>query len=210
MTPRQVDPDQPFVLYRQSDGEWFQFDNVVEEQHVASATATVHPIEDGDNVTDHVQSNPKRISIRAVVTESPRRVTGDEITGPERIQAAIRFLEACVGEALTLGLTRTVTVNDALLTSFPYPINGSRKVVFDLVFQVATFAEATSVKIPAAKPIAVVAVGAADEVDAGQQSCTAVSTDTDTDARAPSDPMIRQDQSSAYTLAHALDPVRFP
>jgi hypothetical protein len=205
-----VDPDQPFIVYRQSDGSWFAFDNCIEEQHVPTATATVHPIEDGAAVTDHVQRQQDRIAVRALVTESPRSITGDEITGPERIRAAIAFLESCFGEPLALGLTRTSTINDALLIAAPYTIDGQRRVVFDLTFQVATFAEATSVKIPAAKPVAPVAVGAADELDAGQQACTAAFTDADSDARAPSSPQIRQDQSNAYDIAHAANPVRFP
>jgi len=204
------DPDQPFIVYRQSDGEWFQFDNCIDEQHIVAITASVHPLEDGSSVTDNVQRQPDRIPIRAEVTESPRQVTGDEVTGPERIQAAIRFLEACIGEPLTLGLTRTVTVNDVLLVGVNYPIDIRRRVVFELAFQVSKFAEATSVKIPARKPVAAVAVGAADEVDAGQQACTSVSLDVDSDARAPSDPIAKQDQSSAYALAHAVDPVRYP
>lgn len=204
------EPDQPFILYRQAEGDWLQFDNCIEERHAIAVTASAHPLEDGESVTDHAQRQNDRHTIRAVITESPWRVTGAESSGPDRIRAALAFIDKCVGTVLTLGLTRTNTVNDALLLGAEYPINNRRQIVVDLTFQVCRFAEATSVKIPALKPVVVVAVGAADEVDAGQQACTAVSTDTDSDARAPADPFIAQDQSDAYAFAHAADPVRFP
>lgn len=205
------DPDLPFVLYRQSDGEWFQFDNCYEEQHAPTMTATVHPIESGAPVTDHVQRNPDRVDLRVEVTESPfaSDVRGT-ISGHERIQAAIRFLEACVGEALTFDVTRTEARYDMVLIGFPHPVNVVRRVIFGLSFQSVRFAEAANVTIPAAQPVAAVATGAADTYHAGQQACTAVSSDTDSDARAPADPFVASDQSAAYEIAHAADPIRFP
>jgi hypothetical protein len=48
-----------------------EFDAVISEEHASSAEATEHPVEEGIAITDHVKPNPARLSLQAVVTNTP-------------------------------------------------------------------------------------------------------------------------------------------
>jgi hypothetical protein len=47
------------------------FDAVVTEVHSMTAQVTSHPVEQGSNVSDHVYNEPRRITLDALVTNTP-------------------------------------------------------------------------------------------------------------------------------------------
>lgn len=49
----------------------YELDAVVDEQHVATATITKHPVEYGADIASHVIRQPMKITVNGVVTNSP-------------------------------------------------------------------------------------------------------------------------------------------
>lgn len=48
-----------------------QFDCVTSEKHEGTNTITEHTVESGSPLTDHSRANPRRLSIEAIVTQTP-------------------------------------------------------------------------------------------------------------------------------------------
>ncbi len=61
-----------------------QFDAVVREAHESTMTVTENPVETGVSIADHMYANPLRLSIAAVVTDTPMRAQAGDRFASER------------------------------------------------------------------------------------------------------------------------------
>lgn len=107
-------------------------DGVIEEVHDNSIRLTQNPIENGVDITDHAIVLPKKLRVRAVVTDTPLRSAAltqivDNITGlfgtstSGNVTRSVNGYNAMVAlmesrEPITV-VTRLVTYNDMLITS---------------------------------------------------------------------------------------------
>lgn len=145
------DPDAAFTIYRQSDGEYLAFDGANDEGDDQPITSTDHPIAQYARVTDHVQRGPRVRRVTAWITESPFAPSDNTgmIAGPERVFRAMRFLDGCVGQRLSLGTTRDGILDDYILIGYPSTVTQARERVFSLAFRRIVLARAVSVALPA-------------------------------------------------------------
>ncbi len=51
-------------------------DAVIEEIHTLSAKATEHPIEDGCNIADHIEHQPRALSLEGIISNTPLSLIG--------------------------------------------------------------------------------------------------------------------------------------
>lgn len=58
-----------------------EFDAVIREQYSSSAQVTEHPVERGSAVTDHIRGMPARISVEAVISNTPLFVPKSHMNG---------------------------------------------------------------------------------------------------------------------------------
>lgn len=156
-------------------GESWIFDSTVNLSRALPATLTAHPVERSADVTDHVQRGQRRETFAVMVNEAPKQTDADTtLTGPERIERCVAFLERCFGKTLTLTHPLRSTLQNMLLAS----VNGDRSVQrsesFTLEFVELTFAEVTSVRVPPSAPVSgtTAASSLPDQQDLGQQATT--------------------------------------
>src|SRR6188768_2203210 len=67
-----------------------EFDAVPTITPEESATATVHPVERGADVTDHIQLAPRKLGFDAFVTNTPLKVPTTQATG---VSGAVRAVD---------------------------------------------------------------------------------------------------------------------
>ena len=58
-------------VYRKYYMPIWNFDATLSEQHLHSAEATMHPVERGVDITDHIQVKPFTLSLEGIVTNTP-------------------------------------------------------------------------------------------------------------------------------------------
>jgi hypothetical protein len=73
----------PLTITWQINGEdrSIQFDAVLSEEHSGGATVTEHPVEKGAAITDHVRPEQERVTIEALVTNTPTRLPATQNKG---------------------------------------------------------------------------------------------------------------------------------
>lgn len=79
-----------FLSYDDGDGNpiYLDFDVFVTENHSTSAEATMHPVEKGVKFTDHIKVNPDRLTLEAIVTNTPitdRKLSSGQSGKSERV-----------------------------------------------------------------------------------------------------------------------------
>jgi hypothetical protein len=82
------------------------FDATTREIHVAGSQVTTHPIEKGSDVADHVQVNQPRLTIEAVVSNTPLETPKSNVDGAT---GEVRGLNLNVKDSkfITFGVTTT-------------------------------------------------------------------------------------------------------
>lgn len=157
------------TLIRRRDGLSFTFDNALTELYEPTTVVTMHPVEDGVDISDHAQAQPLVISVQVLQTETPfARVGG--LSGVERLQAALDALRSMEGELLDLVTTKFGTFTRVLLVSYPHEVSARRQVPITLRLQQVRIATAQVVIIPPEAPVVSAQVGFPDEQDAGVQA----------------------------------------
>jgi hypothetical protein len=154
------------------DGSALTFDGVLDYTLSSSVNVTDHPIEDGSTVSDHAQVQPKRLTVRGIVTETPYDNV-DNVGGPDRVARALEFLDAAAGELLTVVTERFGTLENMALTSYPTTADQVRRLLFDVEFKAVRIAVAGLIDIPPSAPATPSAAsGLPDEQDVGEQPTT--------------------------------------
>ena len=141
-----------------STGNTITFDNILEENYSESAIVTDHPITNSANVTDHRQVNPRILTIRALVTETPYEGYQNEFVAEEylfmdgwrsfRYLAAIR---ANAPEPFTYISQRLGTHENYMLERMEYTVENARHLIINLELKEVSFAAAQRVDLPKVK-----------------------------------------------------------
>lgn len=168
------------------DGSSLTFDATISEDPNPEVLATDHPVEDGSEVTDHVQRLPVPFSCEVLVTESPfdtSTAANPKSTGPERVQIALDFLDSCVGEKLLIQTTRRGLLRDMLLLRWPAPITSRKDARFSLTFKPIRTATAALAQV-APRPAKRIEATTAAAENAGTQAPAVGTPDPDTGSTA--------------------------
>jgi len=59
------------ALFVEGDGAFMEFDATMSEQVTDEAEVTSHPVEDGTDISDHVQLKPRQLSLTQLATNAP-------------------------------------------------------------------------------------------------------------------------------------------
>lgn len=123
-------------------------DGVLSETHSASASVTSHPVEGGENITDHVQREPRLLSMTLTHSATPLHEVGE----PFRVEKA----HAIFTQALKLGYPLRVVSSledygSLILTK--YTVNRDRSTANELraslEFKEVLLVDPFTVQIPA-------------------------------------------------------------
>jgi len=171
--------DHEAVLVRQSDGSTWRPDVVVQVTPTYAWSLTDHPVEQGVVVSDHVQRQPTGVVISCVLTENPTRI-GSHTGGPRHLQELVRWLHETADSdnpLVDIVTRRMGTWRNYVITGLPYTLDAVARLAFDLTLRELRVATATTVTITVEDVADDSAVGAPDEVDAGEQATTSTEED---------------------------------
>lgn len=186
-----------------------------------------HPVEQGVDISDHVQELPMILSAQILITESPWS-TGEasNLSGPALITRILSVLQSMQRKRLQVVTHRLGVLPDMVITKLPTPIDKVRAVKIGIEFQQVRIATATLVDVPASSVVTsdpgstattadqslaeqvaqnaqAAASGLPSEVDAGQQPTTDLGTASTTSTTQP-DATVEADTSAAYDMASWL------
>ena len=166
-------------------GETVTFDATLRESHRVEVGVTDHPVEDGADVSDHVQPRPRSFTLAVLVTESPiaatptfnastvaRLVATPVLLGaPNRVREVFNFLQATAdgGELVDVVTPKFGTIPQCVITSIPTEISNINAGSFSVGFRQVRIAERLTVQIPPLRPTGEAQSGAPDEQDVGVQ-----------------------------------------
>jgi hypothetical protein len=126
-------------------GETWRPDATVKITLGISAVPTEFPVEQGVNITDHVQPKAETMVLDLVISETPRR-TGGDVVGANRISKWTAFVRSLAsGQPCTIVDFRTGTHQNMVLTSGPIPVDMWRRVEGSYAFQQIRIVTATTV-----------------------------------------------------------------
>lgn len=157
------------AFIRQSDGAAFVFDAVDSERYDEGADVTEHAVESGAPISDHSRTRSPTVTITGRMTEAPFAYRGGA-SGPARLQAALAWLRASLGQPVDVVSVRLGTIRGCLITGLPHEIGVSRSMPITVSLRQVRLAEAQFVRIPPSRPVVRVAGGQSDEADAGAQT----------------------------------------
>lgn len=178
----------PTTLYA-SDGTHLRFDSAVEVRVTASDTVTRHPTEVGVVISDHVQRDPRLVSILATFTETPTSSqladhgATDGLSGEARVRAAMGWLEDHRAQRLTLVSDGLDDLDDLVILRLPNEVTVVRRRTLTLELQEVLTAEAGEVRIPPEAPRPVVEHALATAQDLGEQATVSGDSDPDQQVR---------------------------
>ena len=190
--------DRPIEAYlrRRDDGSTWTPDAAVQLTVSRQPSVTSHPIEEGIDVADHVQPQPRRITATLVVTENPKTGLG----GPARIRQRLAWLEQTGNEARPVDIVtrRHGVFLRYAMSSISFPINGVASARFELEFTEIRVATVSTIQVSVESANAGtdgddLATGAPDEVDQGEQATTDTGSDSQTEQEAENDSSLLAD-----------------
>lgn len=59
------------ITLQEDDTRVLSFDACISETHIGNAATTDHPVEDGADMTDHIQRTPEELQITGIVSDTP-------------------------------------------------------------------------------------------------------------------------------------------
>jgi len=153
------------------------FDSTVEE-YSPRIDWTDHPVESGQDVTDHSQIKPLEFTLRGTITETPlagsNPTTGTSalpIVGPQRLLAAYQFLVRCEGQIVVVSTARWGTFASCGITGYRHTVDAAGRVVFTVTIKQIRIATSGRVTIP---PLTTAIPGSSTAGNVGAQSLQAV------------------------------------
>lgn len=164
-----------------ANGSSLSLDVAPAETYDHQLDITSHPVEDGVEITDHIQRRPRSITVTGLVTETP---LGGNTGGIGRVLNARAFLEAIEGEIVDLVTDRYGTLTGYALQSWPHQVRDLQDMPITLTFREIRTATIQSVTIPPEVPIDSARTGMESEQDLGPQATEDMSqTDPERDTR---------------------------
>jgi len=158
------------VIISRQDGEGLTFDASPSRTYRKNYNVTDHPVEEGADVTDHVQQLPLEYTVTGIVSGTPFE-SAQNADSEFRTLEALEFLEqtADAGEVVTVLDDRLGLIQDVVIASVPTQVDVQRRLQFEVKFRRVVFAEAQRVEIPPDQPDPVAQASAPDEQDVGSQ-----------------------------------------
>lgn len=130
-------------LFNPVSGQSWFFDAVTRYSASKTWSMTEHPIEGGGVVSDHVQAQPRIITVEAFVSRTPfAGQTYGQPVGTARVTAALAFLRDAGGVPLVIVSSMLGTFQRMVLVRQVSPVEGIGGVKFSLEFKEALIAEA--------------------------------------------------------------------
>lgn len=170
------------------DGRLLPLDVVTDYSISRTASAAEHPMEEGAPVVDHVELKNEVHTFGCAVTETPsdtqRDFDGAALgfgvtdvltgrTGLDRIEAAVAFLNDCVGYKVDAwSSSGRFAAIDLLLTSWPTQQTIIRKAEFTLTFLKPRFVTLENVPVPPRKAVPAEVSSETQEADKGTEEVT--------------------------------------
>lgn len=154
------------ILYRQNlPSDRLRFDGVLSENYTLAGNITDHPIERREDVTDHRQQLPFRVSVEGTITGSPmvyndnRPSTRDSVLrgtvrdpipvfGDARLRSAVEYFERNQGELFEYVSVRLGVIRDLMLESVEYEVDNENRLVFQMDFKSVVFGRSEIVDLP--------------------------------------------------------------
>lgn len=167
-------------------GERVTFDATLRESHRIEARVTDHPVEDGVDVSDHVQTRPRFFSLTVLVSETPIQIPSFRAAGlrsnlaisepslidvPNRVKEIFDFLEDVMneGEFVDVVTPKFGLIEECLIVNMPVDISNVNAGRFTVSFRKVRRAELVTVSIPPLRPAPEAQTGTPDEQDVGAQ-----------------------------------------
>lgn len=149
----------------QNDTDIIYFEGVQSERFVHSAAVTEHPIENRQNVIDHRQQAPLRVTVEGITTAHPlihesgrlvravnpeADVFGDPIEtfGNARLLQAVRFFENNEDRLFEYVSIKLGVVSDLLIESWAYDVDNESRLVFEIELIEVRFGRSEIVDLP--------------------------------------------------------------
>lgn len=155
------------TIVRNDTSESVQFDVVTAEAHDPQVRVFKHPIEQGTDVTDHVEAELMVYSLTGQVVAAPFVRVGEELPTKGRQFAARDFFRRAVGKELSVVSIRYGVLSPYVLEAYPHEPQPSDATQFEITLSEARFAEATTADIP---PDVAASAGLASAEDVGNQA----------------------------------------
>lgn len=83
------------------------FDVSLSESHERNATVTQNPIEDGSNISDHINLNPERLTLEGMISDSPVSLIQSAVG--LGVSSATQFASSSLGGGLVGNLVKDAT-----------------------------------------------------------------------------------------------------
>jgi hypothetical protein len=108
---------QRVALTQEDDAtQTIEFDCTVSETHIGNANVTSHPVEDGSDMTDHIQRTPEELQLVVIMTDTPLLFLSSRFAQPavpggdptNRAQDAYGFLKAIKDAGKTVSVITTL------------------------------------------------------------------------------------------------------
>lgn len=168
--------DQAASVETQAASNWVQFDSAT-EHHDPTTDWTDHPVEAGQDVTDHAQTKPYRFTIVGSISETPLSILGTPNFPPygaDRILAVYKFFETCAGDVpgTTPQIVEVNTARWGLLTpcgilTYSHDVDARGVVIFTVNLKRIRIATSSTVQIP---PLTTSVPGSSTAGNVGSQS----------------------------------------
>lgn len=89
----------------QFDGKWTRIDSValdavVSESHSLGGEPTMHPVEEGDAISDYYRPKPRTVEIEGIISDTPIRKPGSHADGITRKQYSFDYPHERYGQQL--------------------------------------------------------------------------------------------------------------
>lgn len=134
-------------------GQDFEYDVVSMEQHDFSASITSDPIENGSPVTSHIVANPDRLTISAVISNTPLdfATRKDNPLGTRRAEKSFDILRAALKNGAEFTIVTTLQEYESMVLeslSVPRDAGRANSVEFTATFQKIIKVSAVEVSAP--------------------------------------------------------------
>lgn len=141
------------------DSEAIAFDATLQQDHDRSTNVTLHPVEEGADVTDHLRSEPKSFKMSGMIVEFPVTAQGEGPEEEDRPQKAFDKIITAMEDKKLVSIETGLALyeNMAIVSAnFPRTPDSGFDLVANLEFKEIRKVAAASAAVPAA------AIGAPD------------------------------------------------
>ena len=91
-----------------------EFDAVVSEAHNMTADVTMHPVENGSNITDHIREQPKEITLNGIVSGHPIKFLASLRVQQDPVKDAYQTIRDIMEKSLLVDVVTTLTTYESM------------------------------------------------------------------------------------------------